>query len=295
MYHTLDLHFQNYDHAIASFCIESDDGLILIESGPYSTYSSLRSGLKAKGLGIENVKHVLLTHIHFDHAGAAWAFAEKGATIYLHPFGANHMRDPTKLVASATMIYGDQMDTLWGKMEKISETQLRIVNHEEVLKIGGKSFTAVHTPGHARHHIAWQTEDMIFTGDVAGVKINDGPVVPPCPPPDINIEDWKNSIDLVLKKNPKKLVLTHFGEEGKVEQHMNELKAILDDWSFWMKAKWETGMSNEEITPIFMEYTAQQLRDQGVSDLGIKQYEAANPSWMSVTGLVRYWKKKDAL
>ncbi|MEM6816029.1 MAG: MBL fold metallo-hydrolase [Bacteroidota bacterium] len=295
MYHTLDLHFQNYDHAIASFCIESDDGLILIESGPYSTYSSLRSGLKAKGLGIENVKHVLLTHIHFDHAGAAWAFAEKGATIYLHPFGANHMRDPTKLVASATMIYGDQMDTLWGKMEKISETQLRIVNHEEVLKIGGKSFTAVHTPGHARHHIAWQTEDMIFTGDVAGVKINDGPVVPPCPPPDINIEDWKNSIDLILKKNPKKLVLTHFGEEGKVEQHMNELKAILDDWSFWMKAKWETGMSNEEITPIFMEYTAQQLRDQGVSDLGIKQYEAANPSWMSVTGLVRYWKKKDAL
>ncbi|MEM6734803.1 MAG: MBL fold metallo-hydrolase [Bacteroidota bacterium] len=295
MYHTLDLHFQNYNHAVASFCIESDDGLILIESGPYSTYSSLTSSLKAKGLRIEEVKHVLLTHIHFDHAGAAWAFAEKGATIYLHPFGANNMQDPTKLIASATMIYGDQMDTLWGKMERIPEEQLRRVNHEETLNIGGKSFTAFHTPGHAKHHVAWKIEDIIFTGDVAGVKIDGGPVVPPCPPPDINIEDWKNSINLILKKNPEKLVLTHFGEESKVEQHMNELKVVLDDWSFWMKAKWEIGMSNEEITPIFTNYTAQQLRDQGVSDQGIRQYEAANPSWMSVTGLVRYWKKKVTL
>lgn len=292
MYHTLDLHFQNYEHAIASFLIETDDGPVLIESGPYSTFESLKKGLAIHGYQPEDVKHVLLSHIHFDHAGAAWAFAKHGATIYLHPFGANHMHDPTKLVASATMIYGDQMDTLWGSMEGILNDRLKIMEHEEVIHIGQHAFTALHTPGHAKHHLAWQWQDMIFTGDVAGVKIAGGPVVPPCPPPDINLEDWGQSIDLVLSKQPNKLVLTHFGEESDPAAHMGELKEILHDWSQWVKAKWEDGLSNEEITPLFMDYTAQQLKNRGVSDLGIKQYEAANPSWMSVAGLVRYWKKK---
>ena len=292
MYHTLDLHFQNYDHAIAAFCIEANNGLILIESGPFSTYQNLESALNKKGFTSDDVKHVLLTHIHFDHAGAAWAYAEMGANIYVHPFGASHMLNPEKLVASATMIYGDQMDTLWGEMKEISDQNLRVVGHLEVLDIDGKTFTSLHTPGHAKHHIAWQHQNLIFTGDVAGVKIDAGPVVPPCPPPDINIEDWKNSIDLILDRNPKKLVLTHFGEITAVKSHLMELRDILDDWSLWMKSKWEEGLSNEEITPLFMEYTSNQLKEKGVSELGIQQYEAANPSWMSVAGLVRYWKKR---
>ncbi len=294
MVHTLDLHFQNYEHAIASFLIETEEGPVLIESGPYSTFSSLESGLSNHGYKISDVKHVLLSHIHFDHAGAAWAFAEQGATIYLHPFGAGHMHDPTKLVASATMIYGDQMDTLWGEMKGIPEDMLNIMEHDEVVEIGGENFKALHTPGHAKHHIAWQWRDTIFTGDVAGVKIEGGPVVPPCPPPDINIEDWTHSIDLVLSRNPNKLMLTHYGEEQNPNIHMQELKEILNDWAQWMKKKWEEGMSNDQITPEFMAYTSQQLKDRGVSEMGIKQYEAANPSWMSVAGLVRYWKKKEA-
>lgn len=292
MYHTLDLHFQNYEHAIAAFCIESNSGLILIESGPFITYQNLEKALNEKGFSIDDVKHVLLTHIHFDHAGAAWAFAENGANVYVHPFGAPHMLDPEKLVSSATMIYGDQMDTLWGEMKGIPDENLRIVEHLEVLEIDGKTFTALHTPGHAKHHIAWQHKDIIFTGDVAGVKIDGGPVVPPCPPPDINLEDWKKSISLIQKRNPKKIILTHYGEEARVQLHLDSLREILDDWAFWVKDKWEQGMSNDEITPLFMEYTANQLREKGVSEHGVKQYEAANPSWMSVSGLVRYWKKK---
>lgn len=292
MYQTLDLHFQNYDHAIASFLIESDVGPILIESGPYSTFKSLELELGKYGYKPKDVNHVLLSHIHFDHAGAAWAFAEHGATIYLHPFGADHMHDPSKLVASATMIYGDQMDVLWGQMKGIPKKYLKTVDHEEVIEIGGQSFHALHTPGHAKHHIAWQWKDAVFTGDVAGVKIDDGPVVPPCPPPDINIEDWIHSIDLILSKNPNRLILTHYGEEMNPNIHMNQLKEILEDWSSWMKIKWQQGLSNEEITPLFMEYTSNQLKERGVSDYGLHQYEAANPSWMSVAGLVRYWKKK---
>ncbi|WP_420317294.1 MBL fold metallo-hydrolase [Ekhidna sp.] len=295
MYHTLDLHFQNYKHAIAAFLIETKEGPVLIESGPYSTFPSLEKGLSNHGYKIEDVKHLFLSHIHFDHAGAAWAFAEKGAKIYLHPFGYDHMHDPSKLVASATMIYGDQMDSLWGKMESIPKKYLQIVNHEEVIEVGGHSFRSLHTPGHAKHHIAWQWKDTIFTGDVAGVKIDGGPVVPPCPPPDINIEDWLHSIDLVLSKNPNKLALTHFGEEQNPNIHMHELKEIINDWAQWIKKKWEAGMSNDEITPEFMAYTSKQLKDRGVSDQGVLQYEAANPSWMSVAGLVRYWKKKSGV
>ncbi|MFK7953306.1 MAG: MBL fold metallo-hydrolase [Ekhidna sp.] len=292
MYKVIDLHFQNNDHTIAAFLIETREGPVLIESGPYSTFESLKGGLAEHGYKIEDIKHVFLSHIHFDHAGAAWAFAKHGAKVYLHPFGYNHMHDPSKLVASATMIYGDQMDSLWGKMEGIPEKNLKTMEHEETVEIGDETFRALHTPGHAKHHIAWQWKDIIFTGDVAGCKIEGGPVVPPCPPPDINLEDWVHSIDLILSKNPNKLVLTHFGEEQNPSIHMKELKEILNDWSQWMKAKWESGLSNEEITPLFMEYTSNQLKERGVSETGVKQYEAANPSWMSVAGLVRYWKKK---
>lgn len=292
MYHTLDLYFLGLDEAIGCFLIESDEGPILIECGPYSTFESMKTGLGRFGYQPEDVKHIFLTHIHFDHAGAAWAFSKEGANIYLHPFGASHMHDPSKLVASAKMIYGDDMDRLWGKMEGIAESNLKTVQHGEVIKIGQHSFESLHTPGHAKHHIAWRWGDTIFTGDVAGCKIGDGPVVPPCPPPDIDLEAWNNSIDLILKKNPKKLVLTHFDEVLEVLDHMNQLKSILNDWGKWMKTEWEKGRSAEEITPDFMNYTNNQLKGQGVAEEDIKKYEAANPAWMSVAGLMRYWKKR---
>jgi glyoxylase-like metal-dependent hydrolase (beta-lactamase superfamily II) len=293
MYHTLDLNFLGYNEAIASFLIESTEGPILIESGPYSTFGHLEKALNSKGYTPSDVKHVLLSHIHFDHAGAAWAFAKTGAKIYLHPFGAGHMHDPSKLVASATMIYGDQMDVLWGKMEGIPLENLKEMAHEEKLTIGEHTFTALHTPGHAKHHIAWELGRTVFTGDVAGVKIGNGPVVPPCPPPDINIEDWNTSIDLILSRNPERLVLTHFDARENVKEHMAQLKAILNDWAEWIKTKVDAGLTAEAITPLFMEYTNAQLKKHGVSAEGLKQYEAANPAWMSVAGLMRYWKKKE--
>lgn len=292
MYHILDLHFQSIEHAIGSFLVQTQDGPVLIESGPYSTFPHLTDALAKHGIKISDIRHLLLSHIHFDHAGAAWAFAEAGATIYLHPFGADHMHDPSKLVASATMIYGDQMDTLWGKMAGIPKAQLKTMAHEECLQIGGETFRALHTPGHAKHHLAWQWGSTIFCGDVAGVKIDQGPVVPPCPPPDINIEDWHQSIETVLAQKPDKLVLTHYGEINNPDAHLQQLKSILTDWSQWVKAKWESGMSNEEMVPLFQQYTKNQLRQQGVSEQGLAQYEAANPAFMSVAGLVRYWKKK---
>lgn len=292
MIHVLDLNFLEIDHAIASFLIETTEGLVLIETGPYSTFPVMEQQLAKHGYRVEDIKCVLLTHIHFDHAGAAWAFAKNGIQIYVHPFGKSHMEDPTKLYNSAKMIYGDEMERLWGAMEKIPDRLLIATDHLEEVVIGDKTFTAIHSPGHAKHHIAWQLNDIIFTGDVAGVKIGGGPVVPPCPPPDINIEDWNQSIEIILERKAQKLMLTHFGEITDIENHFQDLRNILGDWASWIKVKWESGMSAQEITPQFSAYTADQLRAKGVDDHGVAQYEAANPSWMSVAGLIRYWKKK---
>ncbi|WP_109832374.1 MBL fold metallo-hydrolase [Reichenbachiella versicolor] len=289
---TVDLHFLGLEHAIASYIIENSEGPILIETGPYSTYPYLVEQINALGYKISDFKHVFITHIHLDHAGAAWAFAKEGANIYLHPLGVKHMADPSRLMASAKMIYKDDMDRLWGQMEPIPESQLIQVGDKETIKVGDVEIKSLHTPGHAKHHIAWQIDGVIFSGDVAGVKIANGPVQPPCPPPDINIEYWLASINILRKAKPSLLYLTHYGSISNVDGHFDELEEILSDWSDFVKVKWEGGMTNEAIVPLFINYTNDQLKAKGLSQNEIDQYQAANPSWMSVAGLVRYWTKK---
>lgn len=288
----IDLNFQNAKEAIAAFLLKSDDGLILIETGPESTYQFLEQGISKLGFDIQNVKHVLLTHIHFDHAGAAWRLAELGATVYVHPVGAPHLESPEKLYRSASKIYGDAMEELWGDMKPIPKARLKAIDHFEKLKFGNLEFQALHTPGHAMHHIAWKFGEIIFTGDVAGVKIANGPVVPPCPPPDINIEAWLQSIDLIISQNPSKLYLTHYGRVENIASHFSDLKAVLSDWSSWIKPYYDQEVSQDVVIPDFMEYTKNQLLEAGCDNDLTQVYEYANPSWMSVAGLYRYWKLK---
>lgn len=292
MIHVLDLRFQGFPLSIAAFLVETSEGLVLLETGPYSTYPILCEQIESKGFKVEDVKHVFLTHIHFDHAGAAWAFAEKGAKVYLHPVGKRHLANPEKLVNSARRIYKDQMDTLWGKLEPIAEENLQTVEHSEIITIGDTSFQAWHTPGHATHHIAWQIDEALIAGDVAGVKIEQGLVVPPCPPPDINIEDWQQSIALIKTLDLDCLYLTHFGKITNIVPHLEQLEEQLLNWTNWIKPHFEAGHSVEAITPKFVAYVKQQLIDFGVNEFGVQQYEAANPAYMSVAGLLRYWKKR---
>ena len=288
----IDLNFLDVQRAIASFLIETSEGPILVESGPHSTLPNLEKALKQHGYALSDIKKVLLTHIHLDHAGAAWAFAKLGATIHLHPFGIRHMADPSKLMDSARRIYKDDMDRLWGQMEAIEEDKLQATAHGEKITLGDTTLTAWHTPGHAVHHIAWQIDDILFTGDVAGVRINGQLPVAPCPPPDINVEDWEKSIQLIRELDVNKLYLTHFGLVEDIEEHLNKLSEGLHDWANWMKPHFEQGTPPQEITPIFQAYVQQQLLDNGVNPADLDKYEAANPSWMSVAGLLRYWKKK---
>ena len=288
---TIDLGFLGHKETIAAFLIETTEGPILIETGPHSTLPNLRAGIESAGYAMEDIKHVFLSHIHLDHAGSAWCFAEHGATIYLHPFGQRHMANPEKLLASAKMIYQDQMDRLWGTLKPIPQEQLRVVNDNEKIKIGKTWLKSLHTPGHAVHHIAWQLDNSLFAGDVAGVKIGTGIVVPPCPPPDINLEDWKKSIRRILGNRYDELYLTHFGKITNVKEHLKELHGRLDNWANWIKPYFDEGVDQKEIVPHFQEYVKTQLIAGGVSGEDLERYESANPSWMSVAGLMRYWKK----
>ncbi len=287
-----DLQFQGVDRTVAAFLLESNEGPVLVETGPHSTYPQLEALIRQAGYAPADIRHVLVTHIHLDHAGAAWVFAQQGATIYVHPSGAPHMRNPEKLYNSAKQIYQDNMEALWGDLRPIAEDKLKTVAHQEKIRIGDLEFTAWHTPGHAVHHIAWQYDGELFTGDVAGVRINDGMVAAPCPPPDINLEDWKNSIALIRELHPERLWLTHFGPVGDIQLHLDELEFRLEKWANWMWKPFSNGISPVDITPEFQEFAAMELIEAGTDEYNMERYELANPAWMSVAGLMRYWKKK---
>ncbi len=294
---TIDLHFLQNEHAIGAYLIKTTEGPVLVECGPYSTWQALKAGLAAHAVAPEEIKHVFLTHIHFDHAGAAWALARTGAIIHVHPKGAVHLSQPERLYNSARMIYGNLMDSLWGAMETIDPELIQQPEHFETVQIGDTCFTALYTPGHAVHHIAWQVSapgepNVIFTGDIAGVRINSGPVVPPCPPPDINLEDWRESIALLRSRGAQALYLTHYGKITDVDSHLDRLELELNAWAEWIYPYFVAQTDQKEIIPKFEAFVEARLRAQGVSDTVLAGYSAANPAYMSVAGLMRYWFKK---
>ena len=291
--HVLDLGFLSQRRAIASFLIksESDQGDILIETGPHSTFLALSAALEACGSSLSKVGHVLLTHIHLDHGGAAWALAKGGAQIYVHPLGLAHLRDPSKLISSATRLYGDEMDKLWGQIEPIDESRLQAVEDEAVLDLSGISIRALHTPGHAQHHIAWQLGGALFTGDVAGICIDQGPVIAPCPPPDLDVVAWKHSLEKLKSVSPTELYLTHFGRvEKQIPHHLDKVYLHLQELLSWMKEA-SLDISAKESSHIEKELekrTLSQVQASGLSSSTQQAYLAANPPFMSVLGLRRY-------
>ncbi len=187
------------------------------------------------------------------------------------------------------------MDTLWGEMRPIPEAQLTAPAHGSTIEACGLQFTAWHTPGHAVHHIAWEVSDsaekVLFTGDVAGVKIDGGPVMPPCPPPDIHVEDWQASIRLMRELPVETLYLTHFGKVTQKSEHLDQLENRLLSWAEWIRPYAEQSIDASTVVPDFQAFVQGQLLDAGVAPDSLQRYEAANPAFMSVAGLMRYWKK----
>ncbi len=277
---------------IAATAVAIGEELVLFDTGPESTFANVTRQIQEAGLDARDVRHVFLSHIHFDHAGAAWRFAELGATIYVHPRGAPHLIDPSRLIDSATRIYGAEMERLWGRFAPIPEQQVRIMNDGDIARIGSLEVRAFATPGHASHHNVYQWEDNVFGGDVAGVRLGEGPPVPPFVPPELHIESWQESIDKIRALKPKKLYLPHFGPvEGPIAAHLDALSERIDRWAIWFRDRIRGGHGEKELVSAFADYAADELRRERATESEIEDYECADPSFMAVSAAMRYWQK----
>jgi len=289
---TIDLHFQNQTQAIASYLIRDGDAVVLVESGPGSTLSALEAGLAKEGLSPRDITHVLLTHIHLDHAGAAGWLSRQGARIFVHPNGAPHMLNPEKLIASATRIYGDRMGTLWGEFLPVAEDQLTVPNDAEEIVIGRLRFLPINTPGHAEHHYSYLFEDVCFSGDVGGVRIPGYPYLrAPMPPPELHFGRWRESIARLRSLKFARIAPTHFGIFDDADWQLTELQSRLDETERWLEQVMPADPPVDEMRSRFEAWMEEQSRAENLSDEVIQAYSLANPLGMSADGLIRYWKK----
>ena len=216
-------------------CYRQDD--VIVDPGPASSVPKLLEGLDGFVPGA-----ILLTHVHLDHASASGLLMERWpeAELWVHELGAPHMIDPERLVASASRLYGDRMAELWGEILPVDPARVRALEGGEVIG----DWEVAYTPGHARHHVSYLHRPSMtaFTGDVAGMRIGEGPVLPPTPPPDIDLAAWRESLGTIEGWRPEALALTHFGEFGDAQAQIDSLRRNID-----MVERWEAEFTAEEF------------------------------------------------
>jgi glyoxylase-like metal-dependent hydrolase (beta-lactamase superfamily II) len=233
---TIDLHHLGRAEAVACRLLDTSAGPVLVDPGPASTMDTLHAELAARGVAPHDLHALLLTHIHFDHAGASGVLAQAhpGLTVYVHPAGAPHLAEPRRLVASATRIYGDAMDRLWGPILPVPEGQLRLLDDGSRLTLGDRAFAVQHTPGHAVHHAAFLDEGtgIAYVGDTAGIRSPAAPVaLPVTPPPDFDLEAWLASLERLEGWSPAQLFITHFGIVDTPASHLSDIRNGLIAWT----------------------------------------------------------------
>ncbi len=288
----IDLNFQGRTNTIAAYLLRHSTGLVLVESGPGSTVSTLQNVLATQGFSLRDITHVLLTHIHLDHAGAAGFLARQGAQILVHPVGAPHMLNPEKLLSSATRIYGEQMGPLWGDFLPVPPEKLTTLEDNQEVVIGALRLRALHTPGHAEHHIVYQFEDLCFSGDVGAVRIPGHPYLRlPFPPPEFHLEKWRATVARLQGLGFRRIAPTHFGIFDDVDWHFQAMLRVLDEAERWMTATFPAEPPADLLHEQFISWMSTQARTAGLSEAEIEAYRLANPLGMSVDGLLRYWKK----
>lgn len=278
--------------AIASYLIPHQNGAVLVECGPGSTQSALIETLADHGFTPADITDVLLTHIHLDHAGAAGWLAGYGARIYVHPVGAPHMRNPEKLLASAERIYGDSMASLWGEFLPVPHENLIELQDRDVVKIDGMCFEAIDTPGHANHHYIYLFNKVCFTGDIGGIRLPGYHHLRiPMPPPELNLEKWRSSLNILRNLDIQWIAPTHFGMYSDPEWHLDALEKELDTVTQWVDAIMLEDPSQEELSERFLRWVHERAIEDGLDIENNNVLELANPSWMSPLGIMRYWHK----
>jgi glyoxylase-like metal-dependent hydrolase (beta-lactamase superfamily II) len=271
----IDLHHQGHERTIASYLLDTEDGPAIFDCGPATTVDALTAGLARHGLALADVRHLLLSHIHLDHAGATGVLVREHPSLQVHvsEIGAPHLIDPSRLERSARRLYGDSFDTLWGELAPVPAENVHVVGE---LVLGLDCFPA---PGHASHHVCYLDRDgTLYAGDAAGVRITPGRyVMPPTPPPEIDVDRWQQTIEELERRAPERLALVHFGVFDDVQRHLAELRLELYDWADHVRG----GASEDE----FVAYVRTALRDAGEP---LADYDLAMPLWQSYRGLKRW-------
>jgi glyoxylase-like metal-dependent hydrolase (beta-lactamase superfamily II) len=270
----IDLFHMGAARAVGSYLLDTSGGLSLFDCGPTSCVPALKAGLAERGHELGDVKRLLLSHIHLDHAGAAGVLVREHPelTVWVSEIGAPHLVDPSRLERSARRLYGDTFDELWGELAPVPEANIRIAAERAA---GLEVFAA---PGHASHHVCYFDGATLYAGDAAGVRIQPSrSVLPPTPPPDVDVEGWYRTLEEIERRAPEQLALIHFGLANDVSRHLGELRERLDTWA----RRVEDGMSEEEFVAAAKADLPPEEADE---------YDRAMPFWQSYQGLKRYWE-----
>ena len=291
-----DLDFLGVPRIIATVVLQGPGGVALIDPGPSSTLPALRAALSGAGIAIADLRAVLLTHIHFDHAGATGTLVHEqpALKVYVHEKGAPHMASPERLVASATRLWGDEMDRLWGEFRPVPPEALVVLRGGERVSAGGRDLEVAYTPGHASHHVSYFSKDtgIAFVGDTAGIRVQPGGyIMPPTPPPDIDLEVWADSLRRLAEWRPDTIFVTHFGPHGPAEAHLTEMASHLEMVASLVKASLARPGSDEDREAWFADELRRELRRR-MSESDARAYEVAGRFDLNWKGLARYWRKK---
>ncbi len=293
----VDLDFLNRPGIIATAILQGAAGVALVDPGPSTTIEHLRTALRAKGIAFGDVRQLLLTHIHLDHAGGTGTLLRENPAIDVlaHERGAPHLVDPSKLLASAGRLYGDDMERLWGDVLPVPAGRVTVLKGGERIVSGGRELLVEYTPGHASHHVSYfdPSSRIAFVGDTAGIRRGAGKyVMPPTPPPDIDLEAWRASEDRILAWDPDTLFLTHFGPVHGARPHFQELTDRLTGWSAIVRRLLaDASLSEEERQSRFVNEVLLDIR-RVVGDEEADQYNRAGRLDYSWQGLARYWRKR---
>ena len=294
----IDVTFMGFSRVIATAVLQGPGGVALIDPGPSTCLDTLRASLEERGMTVADVKAVLLTHIHLDHAGATGSLVKENPEIavYVHEKGAPHMVSPEKLLASAGRLYGDQMETLWGEFAPIPEANIRSLTGGERIDVSDRQLDVGCLPGHASHHVGYfdSASGVAFVGDTAGIRLGTELfATPPTPPPDIDVEAWVQSVELIRSRHPSTLFVTHFGPHEDVSAHLDAFLEHLAAAKDLARTILESDATDEDKASEFtrqMQLYIQRFMPAQQTDL----FNGAplGPLSLGWLGLRRYWRKQ---
>lgn len=291
----IDVLYQGRPNGIAACALVSDDGLALIDPGPASSIPGLRSGLESIGATLADVRAILLTHIHLDHAGATGPLIRDNPAIdvYVNEHGARHVIDPSRLLASALRIYGDSLGPLFGEIAPVPAGRVHALSGGRTLDVGDRPIRVDYAPGHASHHVVFLDErtGTVFVGDTMGERFAPARfVMPVTPPPDIDLELWRETTGMIRDLRAERLVVTHFGAYDDVDRHIDEHSARLESFAAAVLRSLESDETDDVRAARFEAAVDASIRSEvdpaiapAYSHAGVRE------SW---TGLARYWRKQ---